>query len=169
MEPIRSIAELPFRERPALELLDLETFREAPDLESVGYGYCRVDTIWLETRGGRELRISDVLLLAFHVAEGPEPLSDDVELEFFVPEVAEGYSVTVLLSDFLARWLPRVSGGERAMVLAMCNPLRARLGRPERAGTVPVYCALGDVDSWLALEDGQSQLRLVADEWRQAE
>ncbi|WP_437736175.1 hypothetical protein [Sorangium sp. So ce1335] len=171
MQPLRSISELPFRGRPALELLNLEQHRDAPDLESTQFGWCQVAEIWLDGRAdGEPLRVTDALVLAVHAAEEPEALSDDVELEFFVEEVAKDYSVTVLLSTFLERWLPVVSGGERAIVLAMCNPHAARVRQPKAAGRTPVYYADGDVDSWLDTDvDGRRHIRLEAEAWHIAE
>jgi hypothetical protein len=165
MNPIRSIADLPFHERPVLDLLHLDVERDGLDLEYTGYGWAHVPRLWLAERGGGAQRVEDVLLLALHSTEAPTPLERDIELEFFVDEVAKDYSVTVLLSDFLARWLPQLREGERAIVLALCNPGRARLSRPAGAPDIPVYYGLGDVDSW---REG-SELHLVADVWLAAE
>ena len=55
-------------------------------------------------------------------------------------------SVLVLASKFLATWLPRLPAG-RDIVLAVCNPHRARLAPlAERALWLPD----GDVTAWLA-------------------
>jgi hypothetical protein len=171
MQPLRSISELPFRCRPALELLNLEQHRDAPDLESTQFGFCQVSALWLDGRADRApVRVTDALVLAVHAADEPEALSDDVELEFFVEEVAKDYSVTVLLSAFLDRWLPAALSGERAIVLAMCNPHAARIRQPKAAGRTPVHYALGDVDSWLDTDsDGRRHIRLEAEAWRIAE
>lgn len=171
MQPIRSISELPFRGRPALELLNLLEHRDAPDLESTQFGWCRVAALRLVGRArGELLEVTDALVVAVHAAEEPEALSDDVELEFFVEEVAKDYSVTVLLSAFLERWLPAARGGERAIVLAMCNPHAARVRQPKAAGGTPVYYADGDVDSWLDTDEGGLQrIRLEAERWHTAE
>ncbi|WP_437954455.1 hypothetical protein WME76_22970 [Sorangium sp. So ce119] len=171
MQPLRSLSELPFHGRPALELLNLEQHRDAPDLESTQFGWCRVDELWLDGRADRApMRVTDALVVAVHAADEPEVLSDDVELEFFVEEVAKDYSVTVLLSTFLDRWLPAASGGERAIVLAMCNPHAARVRQPKAAGRTPVYYADGDVDSWLDTDgDGRQRIRLEAEAWHIAE
>lgn len=169
MQPIRSIAELPFREHDPLELLNLLEARDSPVLDDTRFGWCRLGELWLDDGSAEPRRVRDALVLAVHAAEEPERLADDVELEFFVEEVAKDYSVTVLLSKFLEVWLPRVSGGERAIVLAMCNPHRATLARPAIAGATPVHYALGDVDSWLDVVDGRRHVRLAADSWRLAE
>ena len=72
-------------------------------------------------------------------------------------------SVLVLASDFLARWLPRLPRAS-AIVLAMCNPHRARLRRPAGADG-PLHVALGDVFSWLDLDPRGDRIRLAADTW----
>ncbi|KYF72980.1 hypothetical protein [Sorangium cellulosum] len=171
MQPLRSISELPFHGRPALELLNLEQHRDAPDLESTQFGWCQVAEVWLDGRADRApLRVTDALIVAVHAADEPEALSDDVELEFFVEEVAKDYSVTVLLSTFLDRWLPAAFRGERAIVLAMCNPHAARIRPPKAAGRTPVYYADGDVDTWLDTDgDGRQRIRLEAEAWHIAE
>lgn len=169
MQPIRSIAELPFQPHEPLELLNLLEGREDPVLDDTRFGWCRLDALWLDDGSAEPRRVHDVLVLALHAAEEPEALDDDVELEFFVEEVAKDYSVTVLLSRFLEVWLPRIAGGERHIVLAMCNPHRATIQRPAIAGATPVHYALGDVDSWLDLEDGRRHVRLAAEAWRVAE
>lgn len=146
------IAELPFHERPVLELLHLDDpSRAAPDLDYAGFGHARIDRVALG-----DVIVEDALLLAVHSADDGEPLADDVELEFVLGD----RSVTVLLSAFLDVWLTRLASGARAIVLVMCNPHRATI---PPVG-VPLYYAVGDVDSWL--DDGI--VRLVAETWRTA-
>jgi hypothetical protein len=149
------IAELPFAERPVLELLNLaDESRVSPDPDYAGFGHARIERVELIGAGGRV--VEDALLLAVHSADDGEALADDVELEFVLGD----RSVTVLLSAFLDRWLPRL-GDARAIVLVMCNPHRAVI---RSAAGVPVHYALGDVESWL---DG-GDVRLVAEAWRVA-
>jgi hypothetical protein len=71
------------------------------------------------------------------------------------------------LSAFLDRWLPIALGGEEAIVLAMCNPHRARVRRPAVAGDAALHYGAGDVDSWLDLPE--RRIRLAAPAWRLAE
>ncbi len=150
------IAELPFLERPVLELLHLEdASRTVPDGDYAGFGHARIDRVALVGTDG--VTAEDALLVAVHSADDGEARADDVELEFVLGD----RSVTVLLSAFLERWLPRLAGDARAIVLVMCNPHRAVIRAD--AG-VPVYYALGDVESWLDGDD----VRLVADTWRTA-
>jgi hypothetical protein len=174
MEPIRSIAALPFRERGALELLNLDVHREAPDPDYAGYGFARVEGVGLEQRDGAPMRlVREPLLIAVHSADEPEALSDDIELAFVVPEVAPGYEVSVLLSDFLRIWLPlllapppgQTPAAVRPIVLVVCNPHHARIARPLAAGGAAVHYPAGDVESWLELDAGPAGLRLVADAW----
>ncbi len=167
MEPIRAIAEIPFRRREPLELLNLQIDRDEPDPDYTGFGYSRVPLIRLEAADGTPpLVVRDALLIALHCTEIGPALPDDVELEFFVDEVEKDYSVTTPLSAFLASWLPKIRGDEQAVVLALCNRHRAAIPRPAALGATPFYFAEGDVDSWL---DPEGALRLVADAWRRAD
>jgi hypothetical protein len=147
---IETLGELPFHQRPALELLNLREDRDRPDPDYAGFGWARVARLRLEPGGV----VEDALLLALHSADDGAPL----ELEF----VLDDGSAIATLPAFLDAWLPRVRGDERAIVLAMCNPHRALPPRPAAAGAVPVHVALGDVESWL--DDGE--LCLTADAWK---
>lgn len=154
----RSIAELPFHERPVLELLHLEGERDAPDHDYAGYGWARVDRVWLAAPDGGCF-VEDALVLALHSPDDAEPLTDDIELELDLPE---GSSVLVLASAFLGIWLPRLPRAS-AVVLALCNPHRAALPRV-RTQVTPLHYALGDVTSWLDRDRGD-RIELVADAW----
>ena len=109
------------------------------------------------------------LVIAVHSMEEPEELPGDIDLEFFLPEVSEDHSVTVLLSAFLHVWLPLIRGDERAIVLVVCNPNETLLPAPPAAGQTPFYYPLGDVESWLHGGDDHKGVRLVARSWRCAE
>ena len=157
---IATIADLPFRERPVLELLNLVHDRAEPDADYSGYGWARTSRVWLVEPGVRPRPIDDALLLALHGADDGEALADDVELYFELPEQAP---VTVLASTFFDRWLPRLPADASAIVLALCNPHRASLPQPRRT-RLPVHFAHGEVESWIAREDGRIELR--APSWR---
>jgi hypothetical protein len=156
-----TIAELPFVERPVRELLHLEVDRERPSRTFGGFGWARVDEIWLEASDRSTRRIDDVLVIALHTADDAEPLPDDLELEFELPDRA----VTVLASAFLDRWLPRLPHGS-AVVLAICNPHGAALRHPG-AVTVPLHYALGEVASWREAvpREMPERILLSADDW----
>jgi len=162
---IGSIAELPFVERPAREVLHLLAHRDQPEADYAGFGFCRVAALGLEDEAGGCTVVEDVLVLALHSADDGEPHHDDVDLEF-VLDPAEP-SVIVRLSAFLARWLPRLPA-TGPVVLAMCNPHRATLTRPPALAGGPMYYAVGDVESWREA-DLVPELRLRADSWRVAE
>lgn len=156
-----TIAELPFRERPALELLALDGEREAPQHDYAGYGWARLPRVWIGTDAdldGGEV-ITDALVLALHSPDDSPPRTDDIELELELPD---GSSVLVLLSAFLATWLPRLPRTS-AIVLALCNPHRAVPTVPADLG-VPVHYPLGDVTSWIDRGRGD-RVELVADSW----
>jgi len=144
------LAELPFRERPVIELLALD--RQAdPDFD--GFGWARVDRLWLAGGHGWPRRIDDALVIAVHAADDGAALADDVELDFAVDDMLQRVRATA----FLDAWLPRLPAA-RAIVLAMCNPHRATLA----LGTALHYAA-GDVVAWL---DPGPRIRLAAEAWR---
>ncbi len=159
---IGTIAELPFRERPVLELLNLVGERAEPDPDYAGYGWARVSRLWLAETGAPARPVDDVLLLALHCPDDGEALADDIELYFELPEPPP---VTVLASKFLATWLPRVPQDASAIVLALCNPHEGSLAQPS-ATRLPLHFALGEVESWQSRDDGRIELR--AEHWRQA-
>lgn len=165
-----NISDLPFHERPELELLGLthqlgrEQGADAIDVDYTGFGWARVDRLWLADASSR-FEVEDALVLALHSADDGECLADDVELEFVLDPTTPGGSVTVLASAFLDRWLPRLPAAG-AIVLAMCNPGHARLRAPDVAGTAPLFHGMGDVDSWLDDTDEGPSLRLTAAAWR---
>lgn len=143
------ILDIPFRERPAIELLALD---RDEDPAYAGYGWARLPCVWLASPHWRR-RLDDVLVLAIHAADDGAPKDDDVELDFEV-------GTTVASSDataFVAQWLPRLPAA-RHVVLVMCNPHRARLVTPPN-----VIHGIGDVRAWL---DPGDRIRLTADAWR---
>lgn len=164
---IRTIGDLPFHERPVLELLGLTEDRTTIDLDYAGYGWARVDRVWLADAGALRA-IDDALVIAVHSADDGPALADDVELEFALDGDAAEPAVTALASAFLERWLPRLPRAA-AIVLAMCNPHHARLRPPRAVGTTPLFHGLGDVDSWLDETAAGPQLRLhAAAGWRRS-
>jgi hypothetical protein len=137
------ILELPFRERPVLELLNLVADRHEPDRDYAGYGFARVPRVYL-VDAHEVIALDDALVLALHSADDAAPMTDDIELLF------DDVHVTVLASDFLAKWLPMLPTAKH-VVLALCNPHHATLRAP-----VPFYLATDDVESWR--EDGRIEL-----------
>jgi hypothetical protein len=144
------ILDLPFRERPAIELLALD---RGPDPEYAGYGWAKLERVWLESPHWRR-RLDDVLVLAIHAADDGAPHAEDVELDF---EVDDKIVASADATAFLAQWLPQLPAA-RHVVLVMCNPHRARLVTP--AG---VHHGIGDVRAWL---DPGDRIRFTADAWR---
>lgn len=157
-----TIAQLPFHERPVRELLHLVGERDAPDHGYAGHGWARVPRVWLAAGAGDAGTgrfVADALVLALHSPDDAEPRTDDVELELELPD---GSSVLVLLSRFLATWLPKLPRAS-AIVLALCNPHRATPRVPEGA-TAPIHYARGDVTSWLDRDRGD-RVELLAESW----
>jgi hypothetical protein len=155
-----TIAELPFIERPVIELLALDVDRDEPDPDYAGYGFAKIDRVMLVGDAGKRI-VEDALLVAVHSSDDGEVLANDIELELDLPD-GELSSVTVLASRFLEVWLPKLPNAS-AIVLVMCNPHRARLAGP--AWPVPIHYALGDVESWQDLDDPRTGIRLVAETW----
>ena len=175
---IRSIADIPFRERDPFALLNLTPGRHAGpevdlsdgpgdeldgpddglgglDLDYADFGYARVGELWLAAHDDPEPRpVRDALLLALHTPDDAEAHDGDLLLEFWpeiggeADEAGEDLVVQVMLSRFLEIWLPRISSDERAIVLAVCNPCHTRLVRPPALRTVPIHYPLGDATSW---------------------
>jgi hypothetical protein len=158
------ISELPFHERPAIELLALD--RDA-DPDYAGYGWARIGPLYLSA-GRRPRRLDDALVIAVHASDDGPALADDVELTFELPDGApsgakDGAKVRVHASVFLERWLPELPRAP-AIALAMCNPRRATLRRIA-AAAAPVHYGIGDVRAWQDPARG-ARIRLQADEWR---
>jgi hypothetical protein len=157
-----TIGQLPFHERPMLELLNLVGERDAPDPGYAGHGWARAPRVWLGGDAGTGQSVADALVLALHSPDDAEPLTDDVELELELPD---GSSVLVLLSRFLATWLPKLPRTS-AIVLALCNPHRATPRVPANA-TAPIHYPHGDVTSWLD-RDRSDRVELLAESWGMA-
>jgi hypothetical protein len=187
--PIRSIADIPFRERDPFALLNLtpgvrgvpeldpddELEDEGPDLDYAGFGYARVGEIWLATHDDPEPRpVRHALLLALHTPDDAEAHDGDLLLEFWPEGAGDGADdepvAQVMLSRFLGVWLPRISSDERAIVLAVCNPHHTLLSRPPALRSVPIHYPLGDTTSWCEepadFLSGGGTLRLLAGAWR---
>jgi len=155
---IARAADLPFRERPLLELLNVARDRDAPDPEYAGYGWARAPRLWLVAPEVAARHVDDALVLALHCPDDGEALERDVELYFELPD---GPPVTVLASTFLRCWLPRLPRDVSAIVLALCNPQRASVPRP-RESSVPLHFAQGEVESWIGRHDDRLELRAPA-------
>lgn len=146
------IADLPFRERPVIELLALD--RDETDPEYAGYGWAKVDRVWLASPHGFPRRLDDVLVIAIHAADDGAARPDDVELDFEI----EGGVATADATAFVAQWRPRLPAAQHT-VLVMCNPHRAQLASLPSG----VHYGAGDVRAWL---DPGDRIRLDADAWR---
>jgi len=153
---ISSIAELPFHERPLIELLHLDEDREQPSRDYAGFGWARASRIYLDD--GKTRAVDDALVVAVHAADDAEELTDDIDLAFELP----GGNVRVLASRFLATWLPKLPTAE-TIILVACNPHRAKLRSTASAATI--HYGLGDVASWLDPHDRTAHVRLTAETW----
>lgn len=164
----RTLRELPFVAGDPRDVLGLAHAGDELDTSYVGYGYCQPGRVWLDD--GADLRGVDApLVLALHAADDAPAWRDDVLLEFVLDagDGSEGSSVTAGLVTFLEAWLP-ILPARSPIVLAMCNPHRAKLADAARA-LAPArtwWFADGDVDSWLDDPDtSKPRLRLCARAW----
>ncbi len=162
---IAAIAELPFHERPVLEVLNLVDDRTAPDPDYTGYGWARVSRLWLVEPAALPRPIDDALLLVLHCPDDGEVLANDIELYFALPEQPRA-SVTVLASTFFDHWLARLPQDPSQIVLALCNPHCASLPQPQQTRRT-LHFAHGEVESWIARDDRRIELR--APSWRHAD
>ena len=185
---VRSVADLPFPELDRHTLLHLSPDRVDIDLENYGFGFGRVDKLALCELGGdrRTQVLDDVLVLALHAYEDPV-IDDDVELAFWLDD-EEYYEeeddddldlvVTAPLALFLARRLPAIVAHVSVdrpppaeIVLALCNPRKIVVTRPEGLKGPPIRYALGDCRSRMESDradkewDPDAMLCLDADEW----
>jgi hypothetical protein len=145
------IGELPFHERPILELLALEkdlTVEESR--QYAGFGWTRTPAIWLND----EL-VTNALIIAVHADDHGEHVANDIELGFELPD----QDVTVLLSAFLRVWLPRLPS-DHTIVLAVCNPFNEILKIPGPAIRYP----LGEARAWIET-DRTPDISLEAETW----
>lgn len=170
--PVLTLAELPFVERDAWELLGLDPRRVDPDPDHDTTGFCRLPAVALEDAAGGVQMVTDALVLGLHSRDDAEPLAGDIELEFVMREGDETYSAVALLAEFLRQRLAGLVGGASAVVLALCNPQRADLRRPAGLGERPLYYAHGDVTAWMQRRPGARewardavQISLSAERW----
>lgn len=161
-----TLATLPFAAQEPLELLGFRPGRRAPDHDYAGFGHAWVPSITLIGEGDAVV-VRDARVLALHSADDGAPLADDVELEFWIDDET---ALVALLSRFLAARAPALEGGAAALVLALCNPHRARLRRPPGVDA-PIHYALGDVVARLRADHpgpwsiDQVTLELHAERW----
>lgn len=167
---MRSLADLSFEPVDPLRLLGLAT-EAGPGEEHTLYGWCRLPAV--ELRGEEQaLWVESPLVLALHSPDDDEiavPLRggvpSDINLEFALD--AER-SAIALLSEFLAARAPGLVGDARAIVLALCNPRRARISKPPALAGRRIYYGTGDVVAWLPRDagaDGVTHVQLTSDRW----
>lgn len=188
--PINSVADLPFARLDTHTLLHLHPDRRDLDLDNYGFGYGFVPELVLhETEGDRRTStVTGCLLLALHSYEESPEDESDIEVafwldedEYYEDEDPDDAELVVLapLTLFLRRRLPTLVAeyteacGEppTAVVLALCNPQRTVLRRPEDLVSPPIRYALGDVTSWMESDeqgetwDPNAPLRLNGEQW----
>ncbi|MBL9106598.1 MAG: hypothetical protein JNL82_37100 [Myxococcales bacterium] len=174
-----TLEDLPFDEQAAWPLLGLDPERRdpLPDRDHEGFGWCRLDSLLLETTAeARVTRVERPLLLALHTREHPERLGDDLELEFILHDADGPFHAVARLSEFMRRRLPplleKLNPRPGAVVLALCNPHATALPRPAALGDLPLYYGRGDVTAFMQRRPGARQwtpatvdIILSADSW----
>lgn len=172
MPPVGTLAELPFGERAAWDLLGLDPQRAEVDEDHETTGYCRLASLRLEDGAGGVEEVRDALVLGLHSRDDAEALAGDIELEFVLRDGDETYSAVTLLSEFLAARLAGLVGEASAVVLALCNPQATELPRPPGLGARPFYYAHGDVTAWMQRRPGARgwtpdavEIILAAERW----
>lgn len=170
---MRSLADLPFGPVEPLRLLGLD-FHSAAGADGKGedhslFGWCRLPGALLRAPG-QELRVEAPLVLALHSPDDESiavPLRggvpSDINLEFVLD--AER-SAVALLSEFLAARAPEVVGDAQTIVLALCNPRKARISKPKALAGRRIYYGTGDVVAWLPRDAaGPTYVELTSDRW----
>lgn len=155
-----SLRDLPFDETAPLELFGLDPRADAPaDHEHSRYGWCALPGVELVGED-QALWVEAPIVLALHSPDEdaiPVPrrggVPADINLEF---ALADDRSAIALLSEFLAVRAPAVVGAGRPIVLALCNPRKARISRPPALAGRRIYYGTGDVVAWLRRREGAS-------------
>ncbi len=166
------VAGLCFPEVAPLQLLGFDPDRPGPEMEYDAFGHTLLPALALvESAGQSVFRLACSRVFALHSADDGEAHIDDIDLEFWVDDDT---AVQVSLALFLERRAELLIGDADALVLALCNPHRARIRRP-RGVTVPIYYAEGDVIAFMDVDENNAnrwsvddvRIRLVADRWHQ--
>jgi hypothetical protein len=166
---MRSLADLPFGPVEPLRLLGLDSAADGHGEEHALFGWCRLPAALLRAPGQRTW-VEAPLVLALH---SPDDESIAVPLRGGVPSDSNREfaldaerSAVALLSEFLAARAPAVVGDAQAIVLALCNPRKARISKPKTLAGRRIYYGTGDVVAWLPrAAAGPTYVELTSDRW----
>src|SRR5690606_25195019 len=163
-----SLRELPFDQVAPLALFGLDPAADRPaELEHTRHGWCALPGVELVGED-QALWVESPLVLALHSADdellavprrGGVPR--DINLELALDDER---SVVALLSQFLSARLPELVGDRQAIVLALCNPRKARISGPPALAGRRIYYGTGDVVAWLRQREGKAGWSLADDE-----
>lgn len=171
-----SLRDLAFESVEPLRLLGLTPGAASPGDEHALYGWCRLPGVELVGED-QALWVDAPLVLALHSPDADEiqvprrgGVPSDINLEFALDG---GRSAIALLSEFLKVHAPAVVGDARTIVLALCNPRRARISRPPVLAGRRIYYGTGDVVAWLRRREGavgwslagEAFVQLASDRW----
>ncbi|WAS93757.1 hypothetical protein [Nannocystis punicea] len=168
-----SLRDLPFEQTPPLALFGLDRDGDVPvDHEHTRYGWCVLPGVELVGED-QALWVESPLVLALHSPDEDEiavprrgGVPSDINLEFTLsPED----SAIALLSEFLGTRVPAIVGDARTIVLALCNPRRARISKPPALAGRRLYYGTGDVVAWLRRRPHATDWSLAGDAFVQLE
>jgi len=148
-----SLRELPFEQAPPMALFGLDPDHDVPvDHEHTRYGWCVLPGVELVGED-QALWVASPLVLALHSPDEDQiavprrgGVPSDINLEF---TLSAADSAIALLSEFLATRVPAIADTARPIVLALCNPRRARISKPPALAGRRMYYGTGDVVAWL--------------------
>lgn len=169
-----TLAEIPFGPVDPQELFGFTS--DGPGAEHTRFGWCRLAGVELHSED-QAIWVEAPLVLGLHSPDEeviPVPVRGgvprDINLEFVV---SEKDALVGLLSEFLRERVPGLIGDARAIVLALCNPRRARISRPPELRGARVYYGVGEVLAWLMRRpdvegwslDEEAFVRLGSERW----
>lgn len=160
-----SLRDLPFEQTPPLALFGLDRDGDVPvGHEHTRYGWCALPGVELVGED-QTLWVESPLVLALHSPDEDEiavprrgGVPSDINLEF---TLSDEDSAIALLSEFLAARAPAIVGDAKTIVLALCNPRRARISKPPALAGRRMYYGTGDVVAWLRRRPGATDWSLA--------
>ena len=163
-----SLRDLPFEQTPPLALFGLDPHADAPvELEHARYGWCALPGVELVSED-QALWVEAPVVLALHSPDDDEiavprrgGVPSDINLEFALDGER---SAVALLSEFLRARALEIVGDARSIVLALCNPRRARISKPPALAGRRIYYGTGDVVAWLRRREGRAGWSLEREE-----
>jgi hypothetical protein len=176
---IKSLRDIPFPYRDLEDLLVLSRVGEhvrKPLKDDVRYGFGFTEQIRLiSTKTGYSEEVKQVLLIALHSSEDPNPYENDIDVEFALTDLGwASQDYFAPLTRFLELRFEEIQMTFEAVIMVVCNFEQRTLSFPPCMKSYPVYYAKGEVTSFINVdhdEYGQitwvdkDSLRLEAKQW----